>query len=204
MFRPEPLDPADVSETAWVLARAFRDNPGMLAILPGTTEDVRLSKLGPCMDGFTRSVIRYGFVEVVKDQGKVVAAALSFRPGEFPPPFYATVIQAKGPLLAGLPTALRTARIDHEMRKRHPHYRHYYLWILGVEPERQGQGLGSVLLRSLSARAEADGVPCYLETDKPTSVKIYERHGYQVVSEDILPPVDLKLWFMNRPAPGAP
>src|SRR5512140_2709760 len=104
MGGPESLDEKDVPETAWVLARAFRDNPGMLAILPGTTEEERLRKLGPCMDGFTRSVLRYGFVEVVKEEGKVVAAALSFRPGEFPPPFYATVIQAKGPLLAGLST----------------------------------------------------------------------------------------------------
>jgi len=202
-FRPEPLQEADVLETAWVLARAFRDNPGMLAILPGTTEEYRLKKLGPCMDGFTRSVLRYGVAEVVKDAGKVVAGALSFRPGEFPPPFWATVIQSKGPIGAGIRTALRTARVDHEMRKRHPHYRHWYLWILGVEPERQGQGLGSVLLRSLSDKAEADGVPCYLETDKPSSVKIYERHGYRVEAEDVLPGVDLRLWFMRRPEDGA-
>ncbi|HVU01693.1 MAG TPA: GNAT family N-acetyltransferase [Polyangiaceae bacterium] len=202
MFQAEPLDPANLSDTAWVLARAFRDNPGMLALLPGATEEVRLRKLGPCMDGFTRSVVRYGTVEVVKDGGQVVAAALSFPPGRFPPPFWATVIQSKGPILAGPRAALRSARLDQEMRKRHPHYPHHYLWILGVEPGRQGQGLGSVLLRSLSAKADADGVPCYLETDKPTSVKIYQRHGYEVVAEDELPPVALKLWFMNRPVAG--
>jgi ribosomal protein S18 acetylase RimI-like enzyme len=84
------------------------------------------------------------------------------------------------------------------MRKRHPHYRHWYLWFLGVEPERQGQGLGSKLLRSLSAKAEADAVACYLETDTASNVKIYERHGYEVQSEEVLPPGNVRFWFMKR------
>lgn len=198
----EPLDPSEVPLAAGVLARAFRDNPGMMAALPGLTEEVRLGLLGPCMDGFVASVRRFGVAEVVKDAGAIVAVSLSFAPGKFPPPFYATIIQAKGPLRAGLGVSLRFARVDHEMRKRHPHDPHWYLWFLGVEPERQGQGLGSVLLRSLSAKAEADLVPCYLETDKASSVKIYERHGYRVEAEDVLPGLDLRLWYMRRPVPG--
>lgn len=199
MHTVEPLEPSEARAAAAVLARAFRDNPGMIAVLSGQTEESRLRLLEPCMLGFVRSMLRYGAAEVVKEEGAIVAVALSFRPGEFPPPFFATVIQARGPIGAGLGAALRFARIDHEMRKRHPHYRHWYLWFLGVEPACQGQGLGSVLLRSLSGKAEADGVPCYLETDKPSSVKIYERHGYRVEAEEVLPGVALRLWFMKRP-----
>lgn len=199
----EPLTVEEVPEARATLARAFCDNPGMHALFPGTTERVRLPLLQSCMDGFTRSVLRYGVAEGVKDRGRVVAVSLSFRPGEFPPPSFATVIQARGPLRAGIPSAIRIARVDHEMRKRHPRYRHWYLWFLGVEPERQGQGLGSLLLDSLSRKAEADGVPCYLETDKPSSVRIYERHGYRVVAEDVLPPAELRLWFMKREAANA-
>src|SRR5258706_6806065 len=135
------------------------------------------------MRGFVAAVIRYGVAEIGRDNGAVVAVSLSFRPGEFPPPFYATVMQSGGPIRAGLRAALRIARVDHEMRKRHPHYRHWYLWFLGVASDRQGRGLGSTLLRALSDRADADGVPCYLETDKASSVKLYERHGYRVESE---------------------
>jgi ribosomal protein S18 acetylase RimI-like enzyme len=68
-----------------------------------------------------------------------------------------------------------------------------------VEPARQGQGLGSTLLESLSTKAQADEVPCYLETDKPSSVKLYERHGYRVESEVVLPKIELRLWLMKRP-----
>jgi len=193
------LSPSEVLPAAGVLARAFRDNPGMLVALPGVSPEERLALLEPCMAGFVRSVLRYGVVEVVEDSGVIVAVSLAYEPGRFPPPFFATVIQARGPIAAGIGTALRFARLDHEMHKLHPRYEHWYLWFLGVEPERQGQGLGSKLLVSLSAKAQADRVPCYLETDKPSSVKLYERHGYRIESEVVVPKVELRLWLMKRP-----
>jgi ribosomal protein S18 acetylase RimI-like enzyme len=198
VLRLELLKHSDVSIAADVLAAAFRDNPGILAVLPGLDETTRLRLLTPCMVGFTKSVLRYGVVEIARDDAELVGVSLLFRPGEYPAPFFATVMQAPGPILAGLGTALRCIRADYEMRKRHPHYRHWYLWMLGVSPERQGQGVGSALLKALSARAEADRVPCYLETDKASSVKIYERHGYRVEAEEVLPKIDLRLWFMQR------
>jgi GNAT superfamily N-acetyltransferase len=172
----------------------------MVGMLRAPTDADRERLLVPCMDGFVASVLRYGTGELLKDGGRVVAVSLFFRPGAYPPPLFATVIQAKGPLRTGMANAIRIARVDHEMRKRHPHYPHYYLWILGVEPERQGQGLGSTLLRSLRAQADGDGLPCYLETDKPSSVKLYESHGFVVERSEPLPPIDVPMWFMKRPA----
>ncbi len=170
----------------------------MVGMLRAPSDAERERLLVPCMDGFVASVLRYGTGELVKDGDHVLAVSLFFRPGAFPPPLFATVIQAKGPLRTGFANAIRIARVDHEMRRRHPHYRHYYLWFLGVEPERQGQGLGSMLLRSLAVQADRDDMPCYLETDKPTSVKLYERHGFVVERSEPLPPIDVPMWFMKR------
>jgi len=194
----EPLARADVGAAALVLARAFRDNPGMLVLFKGDAPEVRLRLLVPCMVGFTETVLRFGFAEVVKIDGEIVAVSLSFAPGRFPPPFRSQFTMAKGPMRAGLTRALRFARIDQEMRRRHPHYRHWYLWFLGVEPAQQGQGLGSMLLKTLSERARRDDVPCYLETDKQSSVRLYEKHGYKVENEEVLDGIELKLWFMKR------
>src|SRR5204863_4990341 len=129
----EPLARAEVAAAAAVLARAFRDNPGMLVLFKGDSPEVRLRLLGPCMHGFAETVRRFGVAEVVKDSGQIVAVSLSFAPGQFPPPFRSQFTMAKGPIRAGLKRALRFARIDREMRRRHPHYRHWYLWFLGVE-----------------------------------------------------------------------
>ncbi len=66
------------------------------------------------------------------------------------------------------------------------HYRiisqpHYYLEILGVDPEYQGQGYSSKLLRPVLAHADANRKKCYLETQSEKNVSIYEHFGFQVV-----------------------
>jgi len=58
---------------------------------------------------------------------------------------------------------------------------HWYLMLLGVDPPRQGQGLGGALLSDVLARADAAGQDAYLETQKARNVPFYEKHGFAVV-----------------------
>lgn len=88
-------------------------------------------------------------------------------------------------------------------RHRHAPTQHWYLSALGVEPERQGEGIGSALLRPVLSDADASGVPCYLETAVGRNVLLYERHGFDVVEELVLPNTDVHGWLMLRPATGA-
>jgi GNAT superfamily N-acetyltransferase len=194
----EPLRATEVAAGSALLARAFVDNPGLRALLPDDPQDARLALIRRCMHGFAEATRRHGTAEVVKEQGELAAVSLAFPPGGFPPPLRAQLIIAFGPLLAGPRRAMRFARFDAQLRRRHPRDPHWYLWVLGVEPERQGRGLGSALLRSLGARADRAGVPCYLETDRPSSVRLYERHGYAVLNEETLPELGTPLWFMRR------
>lgn len=50
--------------------------------------------------------------------------------------------------------------------------------------------------------ADADGLPCYLETMKERNVVFYEKHGFQVVVGDDLPKGGPHFWTMKRPAKG--
>ena len=52
---------------------------------------------------------------------------------------------------------------------------HWYLVLIGVDPARQGRGLGSLLLRAGLARVDQDGVECRLFTDQPRNVPLYQR-----------------------------
>jgi len=76
---------------------------------------------------------------------------------------------------------------------------HWYLSALGVEPDRQRQGVGSALLGPVLVRADADRTPAYLETATAHNVLLYERHGFEVVEEMILPTTDVRGWLMLRP-----
>ena len=81
---------------------------------------------------------------------------------------------------------------------------HWYLWGLGVEPSEQGKGIGGALMLPILARAEAEGVPCYLETQNEANVPFYRKHGFEVVSDGEVPKRGLRVWAMVRaPRPAA-
>ena len=75
------------------------------------------------------------------------------------------------------------AAVVEEMGRYHPEGPHWYLPLIGVEPSRQGQGLGSALLRASLSRCDADGLPAYLESSNPKNQPLYERHGFQAIGE---------------------
>lgn len=91
-------------------------------------------------------------------------------------------------------------------RRRHRHCAgpHWYLSALGVEPGRQGEGIGSALVAPVLAAADVEVVPCYLETAVGRNVLLYERLGFDVVEELVLQGTDVHGWLMLRPASVAP
>src|SRR5579859_2159578 len=50
------------------------------------------------------------------------------------------------------------------LQREHPEEPHYYLSLLGVDPTRQGRGIGSKLVRAGLELADRDGLGAYLET----------------------------------------
>lgn len=60
----------------------------------------------------------------------------------------------------------------------HPHEPHWYLPWMGVVPEAQGVGVGAALLSRGLARADADGLPAYLEATSRRNATLYARHGF--------------------------
>ena len=63
-----------------------------------------------------------------------------------------------------------------------------------------GQGIGSALMQPALAKADAAHLPAYLETQKEINVKLYQKHGFDVVVETNLPDNGPHVWCMKRPA----
>lgn len=83
----------------------------------------------------------------------------------------------------------------------HPHEPHWYLPWIGVVPEAQGAGIGAELLSRGLARADADGLPVYLEATNRRNAVLYARHGFKVTGVVDAPgyPEILAMW---RPGKG--
>ena len=75
---------------------------------------------------------------------------------------------------------------------------HWYLSILGVAPNLQGQGLGKTLLTPILEQADTAGVVTYLETFTPRNISFYQRLGYRVVGEFFEPTVGAVYSVMVR------
>ena len=92
--------------------------------------------------------------------------------------------------------------IDNVHRRLVP-YPHWYLQIIGVDPQYQGQGFSSQLVRPMLERIDREYLPCFLETNIEKNVAIYQRFGFGVVSEDEIPGTELMSFAMLRKAQTA-
>lgn len=84
--------------------------------------------------------------------------------------------------------------------KRHPTQAHWYLFAIGVDPDRQGCGIGTALLKEVLPRCDAERAPAYLEASRPENVRLYERHGFKVLDEIHMAEDAPPMWLMWRDA----
>jgi len=65
----------------------------------------------------------------------------------------------------------------------HPHYSHWYIPLIGIDPALQGRGYGTQLMRRGLAICDRDRQPAYLEATSPASRLFYERQNFRVLGE---------------------
>ena len=70
--------------------------------------------------------------------------------------------------------------------------------VVGVIPARHRQGFGRALLRPVLDRADAEGLPCYLETAQPENVAFYQKLGFDIIADMVEPRSRLRLWTFRR------
>ncbi|KAI1359313.1 hypothetical protein F5Y08DRAFT_319857 [Xylaria arbuscula] len=63
---------------------------------------------------------------------------------------------------------------------------HWYIFIMGTATERRSQGLASAILQDIMERAGNDGRPIWLEATTRESMRLYARHGFEIVGELVL------------------
>lgn len=192
------LLPNQTKQAAVVLCRAFYDDPLVRYIVP---EEARRARLLP---SFYTIVVRYAlrYGEVYMTPG-VEGVACWLSPGNTTPSTWRLLRIAirSAPLFLGLPEQGRNnivARYTDDVHKRLVSGPHWYLWGLGVDPPCQHQGVGGKLIQPILDRADRERLPCYLETTNEVNPPFYEKHGFKVISDGIVPGTNLRVWGMRR------
>ncbi|MFF2850733.1 GNAT family N-acetyltransferase [Streptomyces sp. NPDC058001] len=75
---------------------------------------------------------------------------------------------------------------------------HEYLLLIAVHPDRQGEGLGTALMRPVFDRCDRDGVAAYLEASSERSRELYEKLGFRFMGRTVDLPDGPPMWPMWR------
>jgi len=192
-----PAVKADIRELSHTLARAFYDDPVMIWLLPD--QDTRTAHLSRLFATMTRHHhLARGGVEVACEGTQISAAALWDPPNQWQ--------ETPGGQLAMTPTfirvfglrSMRGRAVQELMKSVHPDEPHWYLAVIGSDPSVRGQGFGQALMRSRLDRVDAEHAPAYLESTKAENVPYYQRFGFTVTREIVLPDGGPTMWAMWR------
>ena len=169
---------ADAAPLSAMLARAFFDDP-LTSHLLG--EPARRPQALPRM---FRLLLKLGlpYKSCYVTSG-CEAATLWRPPGGWHVTLWNYVVNAPDLIAIFGGGVLNVMRTMDRVEKVHPQEPHWYLQTIGTEPTLQGKGYGSLLMRDQLTRADATGLPCYLESSKDTNVPIYQSFGFEVTGE---------------------
>jgi GNAT superfamily N-acetyltransferase len=188
---PKPATIDDAPLVSRSLARAFDDDPMMRWFFPDdASREASLSRYFSTI--FTRQYAHNGVCECTD------AAAAFWVPPEAQAKAVpdAETIQELQNILGDRAGLFKDA--VEEAAKHTPQEPHWFLAVVGADPAAQGQGQGAALLRSGLAKADAAGLPAYLESSKASNLPFYEHFGFTVREEMRLPGEGPVLWAMWR------
>ncbi|WP_406104099.1 GNAT family N-acetyltransferase [Streptomyces sp. NBC_01003] len=190
----------DRADLVRLLDEAFMDDPVSGWVFPGLAH--RRRRHAGLMAAFIDISLSEGYVDMTED-GAAAALWLSV-PAQ--PDGSAEGEDDDGPaqLRAAVdPDNERVEEIGRLTAGAHPGDRaHEYLWMIAVDPARQGQGLGTALTQPVLDRCDREGVAAYLEASSDRSRALYERLGFTCTGSGIALPDGPTMWPMWRDPQG--
>ena len=172
------------------LARAFYDDPLFGFFVPNLLKQMK--SLVAFMNSGVKDARAFGDVWVAHANGKVASAAVWLPPGAYQRGARRDLMTYVRTLPTFVHSGKRFGRavallgvVDkahHDVARPH-----YYLALLGTDPEFQRTGAGSAVLAPVLERCDTEGLPAYLETQKEANIAYYARHRFELVQKIELP-----------------
>jgi ribosomal protein S18 acetylase RimI-like enzyme len=197
------LSMSDIEPASRTLAEAFQDDPLMVYLLPDAEQ--RRAFLPLSFAALVRNAIGRGEVYATSKDCEGVVALLP--PG-------AREVALMGLIRSGALAAALRMRGGYFRRVwafhwhttalcgRHLTLPHWHLEMIGVRPQCQNRGFGSFLMRAMIERLDADGTPCWLNTENEANVAFYQRFGYQTLDVGRISDSGCTCWIMARSMPA--
>ena len=198
MVSTRELGHGDLAEAAQILGRAMCDNPINLCAF-GIADAVRRRQaLTQFFAPVLRGLYRRGSICGAFYGSSMVGVCGVARPGlcQPAPLEKLSVIPAILPRNS-LSAALRINTWTSEWARRDPVEPHWHLGPVAVDPDMQGEGIGSAMLAAFCSHMDTYVSFSYLETDRSENVRFYQKFGFAVSAKASV--LGVPTWFMFRP-----
>ena len=190
-----------VKAASLMLARAFHDDPVVAYAYPNPAE--MKTRLPYVYEVLLRSSLPHGQAWATSEQLEGVALWTYSEQAVVP----LRSFLLSGAFWPGLRMGIRAGQrmrpfFDYveKRRKELVPFVHWYLMVIGVDPEFQGLGHAGRLLRGMLSEVDEQGLPCCLETEEERNVSLYRYFDFAVLDEYVIPDTSVKLWVMLREA----
>jgi GNAT superfamily N-acetyltransferase len=183
------LERGQIKEAARLFARGFADERFFSYLLRGRSRPARERALVPMFRVMIRSFLPLGHIHTASLDGRLVGAGIRVPPGGYPMRglkqvrFMLSMMPAFVKMLARAPSSRELLKVLKEFERLHPKEPHWYLMWVAVEPELHGRGIGGRLAQEVISLADAQGMPCYLETFGVGTKALYQHRGFAVRQE---------------------
>jgi ribosomal protein S18 acetylase RimI-like enzyme len=188
----KPMQLADIEEASEVLSHAMLSNPIHVAVYQGENEIERLQ-------------IQDDFLTMLRDRPEEVFMAIQgsqiigvcrsyiCRGDRFIQQEVQELIDTSNPKLFSVMD--RNKYWEGIWASRDPSIRHCHLGPIGVLPDYQSLGAGSLLMKHFCNLVDERKLPAYLETDRLTNVSFYGKFGFNIIDEiEILEVTNYFMW----------
>jgi GNAT superfamily N-acetyltransferase len=185
----------DKNQVVNILTASFRDNESVNYIVRG--DGRRWKRIRALMDYAFEVGYRFGEIWL-SDDGK--ACALLLFPHLKRTTWFAVWLDLRLFFeVIGLGGLRKAVRREARIKRLQFEGDMVYLWFLGVSPDSQRQGTGSLLLEQLLGYADQMGLPVCLETSTLENMPWYGRFGFRMYTQLDLGYV---LFFLKREPGG--
>ena len=199
-FDVDRMQASDEPAVIAALARAFYDDPLFGFFVPNLLKQMK--GLIAFMSSGVKDARPFNEVWVAHADGAVAGAAVWLPPGGYPRSprrelmtyvrTLPTFVQCGKRIGRSIALLGAVDKAHHEV-----HGPHFYLAILGSDPQFQRTGAGTAVLAPVLERCDTEGLPAYLETQKEENIAYYARHRFELVQKvevNGCPPI----WTLQR------